>query len=170
MARHWLLCLILPLSVQLVATVCSAFMLLFANRDGKGPGSVIAPTGFCLWSCAVHGPQDEQKQVFMNYLHFFGCCSSFSCLNSLSSVLEAERKPKWLQWQLKYPTEWLVSNQSKQLVRKIQPEKLFIWSTQQIGHRRGIFVLQKTLKLKSREKKNGLPFPPENGHVTKKVA
>lgn len=167
MGRHLLLCLILPLSVQLVATVCSAFMLLLANRDGKGGGSIIAPTVFCLWSCAVHSPQDEQKQLFMNYLNFFSCCSSFCCLNSLSSVLGAEGKPKWLQWQLKYPTEWLVCNQSKQLVRKIQPEKLFIPSTQQVGHRRGIFVLQKTLKLKSKEKKNGLPFP-QNGHVTKK--
>lgn len=160
MERHLLLCLILPLSVQLVATVCSAFMLLFAMRDGEGAGSIIAPTDFCLWSCAVHGPQDEQKQVFMNYLNFFSCCSSFCCLNSLSAVLGAKRKPKCLQWQLKYPTEWLVSNQSKQLVRKIQPEKLFIPSTQQIGHWRGICILQKTLKIKSKEKKNSLPFPP----------
>lgn len=150
MGKYLLLCLILPLSVQLVATVCSIFRLLFANSDGKGDVSIIAQTAFCSRSClrtvvpCTNARMSRNKYLWIIYISLVAAHHLlFFCLNSLSSVPGAEGKPKWLQWQLKYPTEWLVSSQSKQLRMKIQPEKLFIPSTQQIGQKKKFLFYRK---------------------------
>lgn len=168
MGQYLLPYLILPLSVQLVAAICSDSRLLFANSDGKRDVSIIAQTAFCLRSClrtavlSMSARTSRNKYLWIIYISLVAVHHLlFFCLNNLSSVPGAEGKPKWLQWQLKYPTEWLVSSQSKQLMKKIQPEKLFIPSAQQIDEKKEFLFCSENYGIKNQREEKLFTFSME---------